>query len=688
MKCVVNPSTFNKHNNNHTIIEENNNNNNNNIFSPFLNLFHFMVDDNNNSRYGFDSPGELESIKSSETGMSDSDHEDTLLSQQHDSTIKVRKDNDDDLLLLPSFKSENNSSSSRFLHSSDSYPQSLSDRINRTITTTTTTTGGGTHSLNRSNSAPVMRSPRRIIFPSIHDHPPQLNNVNNNNSNIPQPPQDHHYHSTSNLLHRSPQGTVDSDVLNSFHVSLSLNWININSKKSLDHLPTSSSPHSAATNITETTKIIQTNTTTTTTTTTTTNLSISPKIGSTSIHTKEFEISPSSITSLPPTSPPSPDQTIPNKLPKPGPSILRRTRFDMSQNKPSTFIEPPPLFPISSSSTTNTTAGSSKEPFQLKSRITCPTSEKSNHQKLNSETFNRTRKQLSMEETSCKKIKFDPRVFVIEFKRSLHEDIWFSNEELNQFKVQAIKRIQQREMRMIHSGTGRIVGVRPSSSLSKINFSNQALSAEDEECEDDSSIQSNPTSFHSLLTSEIRSVLIIDPHDIILNLLAKGIKSMLPFVSITTAHDSSEAFEKIFDARENSPLSEGGCTHGFDLIIVEERLTHRRSMHSRQNDKTSTPPPQSPFPESGSGLIRSIRNEEVNMLQSWKKCNSWQGDHPRFAMLIGISAHLEQDQDKMTYAGANLMWGKPPPPMDHHLCKKILDLLLKKRGRDISCSKN
>jgi len=185
-----------------------------------------------------------------------------------------------------------------------------------------------------------------------------------------------------------------------------------------------------------------------------------------------------------------------------------------------------------------------------------------------------------MDEKSCTRIKFDPRVWVIEFKRSIHEDIWFSNEEMNQFKLQAIKRIQQREMKMIHSGTGRIVGVRPSSSASKIVFSNQALSAEDEECEDDST-QSVPRSFHSVVTSEIRSVLIIDPHDLILILLAKGIKSMLPHVSITVAHNSGEALERIFDARQNFPLSEGGCTHGFDLIIIEERLAPKRSMSSR-----------------------------------------------------------------------------------------------------------
>jgi len=239
----------------------------------------------------------------------------------------------------------------------------------------------------------------------------------------------------------------------------------------------------------------------------------------------------------------------------------------------------------------------------------------------------------SIEEIEHKQIRFDPRVWVYEFQRPQDEKIWFTASELERFKYEAISRIQRWNykgadtMDILPSGTGRIVSVvgrrgTGGSSAMRALFSNPALSSDFED--DDEVITGNKDCSaskcaHSVnenklkeaMLSEIQSILLVDPHDIFLGLLTKGIRSMLPHAKISSAHNCDEAWKQIKIARSKTPLSDGGCTHGFDIIIVEERLTP--FLYQNRREKMLYDSGKPPKEELGTHLIRSIRSEEAVM---------------------------------------------------------------------------
>jgi hypothetical protein len=165
-----------------------------------------------------------------------------------------------------------------------------------------------------------------------------------------------------------------------------------------------------------------------------------------------------------------------------------------------------------------------------------------------------------------KKISFDPHIWVYEyrddrpeFERNGHGK-WFTEEELDQFKADAIQRIRRRSMNMMAAGQGRVAMVPPSQDRSAspipttlangssrpVAFSHPALGVEDEFDLDgsSSSLRSKDSLIHDALAREMRNALLVDPHEVFLGLFTKSLKFIIPHVSVATARSGEEAMSR------------------------------------------------------------------------------------------------------------------------------------------------
>lgn len=285
---------------------------------------------------------------------------------------------------------------------------------------------------------------------------------------------------------------------------------------------------------------------------------------------------------------------------------------------------------------------------------------------------------------------FDPHIWIYEYKPQWTiDELWFSDDELTEFKQEAIQRVRLRnEATVIPTGTGRVVevpsatGTHPGSGQSAnkpkaVLFNHPALSCDDEMDNDEAAEKM----IQDAVSREIRNVLLVD-HEICLALFTKSLKYMLgPHISITTARSGEEAISRIEGCRKAFPLRDGGSLHGFDLILVEERLgsfpvqslasIDKQSVQSAGDDSV-----QRRTMKSGSALIRSIAQEEQNFIASG-------GERCRCALLIGVSARFTEDQDVLRKSGADILWAKPPPQMNKEQRNHLLKVLMKKRGREM-----
>jgi len=314
-----------------------------------------------------------------------------------------------------------------------------------------------------------------------------------------------------------------------------------------------------------------------------------------------------------------------------------------------------------------------------------------------------------------KEISFDARVWVVEYEQD-EGNKWFTHEELDSFKCEAIERIRRRhaQQHLLPSGTGRVVPmqmVRRTGS-GRALFTDPALGCNEEENDDDDEDEtptdtrnrtqtasaaaaipshvpfgmspSDERRMQRALLSEIRNILVVDPHDMFLKLFAKALRAMMNHVIVTTATSAEEALRRIAAAKVVFPQSENGATHGFDIIIVEERLQlfhrHQRGTGSnrKQQQTAGDEQKQRQIPASGSALIGQIAAEQQRALES-----AGHTKRPRCSLLVGVSAHIQLDGDKLSRAGADLVWGKPPPPFDDELRIKILRAVLSKRAKPI-----
>lgn len=134
-------------------------------------------------------------------------------------------------------------------------------------------------------------------------------------------------------------------------------------------------------------------------------------------------------------------------------------------------------------------------------------------------------------------------------------------------------------------------------------------------------------------------------------------------------------------------MTDGGAVHGFDIIVVEEHLVPSTTNLS---DREAAQPAGDELTQrhhrltSGSSLIKFIFQEEHDIRGRVERIGNAQESSVRFSLLIGVSAYLAQDEDKLKQSGADFVFGKPPPEMNSNLRNDMLKALMKKRNIDCS----
>lgn len=299
-------------------------------------------------------------------------------------------------------------------------------------------------------------------------------------------------------------------------------------------------------------------------------------------------------------------------------------------------------------------------------------------QKVGGAPQNHLTRHISHEEMKgpCKKrIRFDPRVWVHEIQKCTVEKNWYNDSDMKRFKKEAILRIRDwtikeqrlRSSGMIATGTGRIIarGSRPPPASMKALYTNPALSLDADEDEEELNAASMHKKRNAAVLVEIKTVLLVDCHDIFLRLLTKDIKAMMPHVEISAAYSVDDALEKMKNAKKMNSSS-----HGFDLIVVEHRLCpSARGRGKPAKNKTGVKP------LSGANLIQRIAFDTKDFKNCIQTSKLW---HP---LVIGMSAYLEEDEKKLLHSGADIVWAKPPPNMNNALRDALLLATMKKRRR-------
>lgn len=253
-------------------------------------------------------------------------------------------------------------------------------------------------------------------------------------------------------------------------------------------------------------------------------------------------------------------------------------------------------------------------------------------------------------------IAFDPRVWIREFERTDEERgcTWYSNRELEHFKLAAIERIIAfGEAEIVSTGTGRIVTKRNSAFSGKAIFSHQALGTDKEEVKKEAL-------FHAVLQNELRRVLVVDSHEVFLNLFSKTLRPLLPHAEIVLAGSAAPALQEAGKGR-------------FDLILVEERLKLLNQAHSTTSSTSPSSNIQNP-----KITFHHLPTEEESRSGSalMKRLQTKQGR----ALFVGVSARLREDLPNMQDV-SDVCWSKPPPHMNYNLVRDLLHKLLIKRQR-------
>eukprot|EP00816_Leptocylindrus_hargravesii_P011571 CAMPEP_0196810092 /NCGR_PEP_ID=MMETSP1362-20130617/9931_1 /TAXON_ID=163516 /ORGANISM="Leptocylindrus danicus, Strain CCMP1856" /LENGTH=562 /DNA_ID=CAMNT_0042184959 /DNA_START=168 /DNA_END=1856 /DNA_ORIENTATION=- len=282
------------------------------------------------------------------------------------------------------------------------------------------------------------------------------------------------------------------------------------------------------------------------------------------------------------------------------------------------------------------------------------------------------------------KVCFASRVRVLEFERSKDEDShglagWFTPLELAKFKADAVRQMREERARLFIGGQTR-------SMRGAEVFATPIMPVV---------TPSGPPRTKPSITTEIQNILVVDVHDIFLKLFSKALKVMMPHVKVVTAMSAIEALKQIEIAKLAHGNRLDAPTHGFDIVIAEERL-HSPTMSTRNNmarKYSSSKEVHSTSPASVDGLFLDNKQDPtesmsysgsqlIGFLNQQEKVAESRG---MFTMqrtfLIGVSASLKDDSTKLRKAGANLLWSKPPPRMDNVLRDTVLNGVLEKRGK-------
>jgi hypothetical protein len=319
-------------------------------------------------------------------------------------------------------------------------------------------------------------------------------------------------------------------------------------------------------------------------------------------------------------------------------------------------------------------------------------------------------------------VRFDPCILVTEYPETSPDRKWFTAEELSEFKKEAIEAVKKFSTCYPSAAQARMDGrIDPitSSRKQRALYTNPGLCATD----DDIVIGEGSLELRGLLASEIRNILVVNRHSLILSLFQRSLQKMIPHATITTATSGKEAIKlvksSIITGSSNSCLGKDGegettaqCK-SFDIIIVEEQLCSRMNLHRNGTNQFHASSYFSSDLEgsscqsagenqeqtvdlmSGSELLRHIvRLEEAcfgpYVRDSHISSNSSEmlpvqhilsDPGQRRSLLIGVISTIGEDCEKLIKGGADMLWGKPPPTMDNTLRNQLLSALLTKRRR-------
>eukprot|EP00934_Nitzschia_sp_Nitz4_P005773 Nitzschia sp. Nitz4//scaffold292_size23309//4990//6312//NITZ4_008495-RA/size23309-processed-gene-0.7-mRNA-1//1//CDS//3329546164//5763//frame0 len=300
-------------------------------------------------------------------------------------------------------------------------------------------------------------------------------------------------------------------------------------------------------------------------------------------------------------------------------------------------------------------------------------------------------------------IKFDPRVWIREYPNDVDQfdSVWYSPEDLERFRrhawalmlaydqkhPQPAKQVDQ----VLFTGTGRTIalenkkGAKSASSQQQQRkhclFTHPAMSGAALLCHErmlQAALRTEP--FRAVMAQqEVRRILLVDPHDICLNLFRKAFAAIFPRAEIVAVRNAKDAMECLTTLAENTCGGSGNGTGSgssstqqqpqtstqpshrhrkrsspLDIVLIEERLNPL--FHAKR--------PQ----DSGSALFRTLseHTEISGIIQS--------------ALCIGTSAFMKQDREAMESL-VDVCWTKPPPKMSATVRNELLEQLLVKRGQ-------
>lgn len=280
------------------------------------------------------------------------------------------------------------------------------------------------------------------------------------------------------------------------------------------------------------------------------------------------------------------------------------------------------------------------------------------------------------------RVSFCPHVWVRLFVRSKRErerdkhTNWYSAAELDQFKADALERIQsyydrcsncnnnhnpqllgRGNDRVLPTGTGRVVHV--PAQPTRLLFSHQALRGDDtvgaivaEPLPPAATTATTPSPTAAVwrwdaavAREEVRRVLVVDPREVCRDLFAAAFRLWQPSAEICTVSTSAEALALLGKEEPN-----------FDVVLTEERLGSQDLLGS------------------GSTLLAGIAEESASARTKTVLPK-------RMPLLIGVTAQLDRDRERLERHGADVVWSKPPPTMSDDLQRDLLRLLLIKRGK-------
>jgi vacuolar-type H+-ATPase subunit F/Vma7 len=255
-----------------------------------------------------------------------------------------------------------------------------------------------------------------------------------------------------------------------------------------------------------------------------------------------------------------------------------------------------------------------------------------------------------------KLVRFDPRIWVHEFKRSRTEveALWFTAKEMCNFKSVAIQCIIAYNFCKNQRGSGKVLYSHPALGVDGQYDPTLAYQNRDIATSFAPVSQLRVNQFRDAVAeTEVRNILVVNSHDAFLNLFAKGMRKIFPYAMIVSASTREDTLTHI-EERLSKQKAE---TNKFDIIIVDENLT--KKCCSELHDASST---RAPF-----------------LLDITDAYGSH--DMPMKTLFVGVCSDFKTGNMKLKAHGADLVWQKPPPLMDEHLRDTILRALLTKRGR-------